>query len=79
MPARSKFASEFDLQEFQLDDQDEIVDSFEYNILEYSKQIQKHRTIWAILKRTGAMDNYQIPYDNCQAFIKEMEYHYNAN
>ena len=41
--------------------------------------IQKHRAVWSILKKNGFIDDYSIPIDNLQKFIKDIEYHYNAN
>lgn len=40
---------------------------------------EKHRMVWAILKKDGLIDDYQIPSDNLQSFIVEMEHHYNLN
>ncbi|CAD8121676.1 unnamed protein product [Paramecium sonneborni] len=81
MPQKSKFQSiqELDLNEFSLNNQDDLIDTFDFNIMDLTSQIQKHRVVWAILKKNGHLDDYQIPYENLQSFIKEMEYNYNIN
>ncbi|CAD8196125.1 unnamed protein product [Paramecium pentaurelia] len=78
---KSKFLTiqELDLHEFCLDNQDDQIDTFDFNIMDLTSQIQKHRVVWAILKKNGHLDDYQIPYENLQSFIKEMEYNYNVN
>ncbi|CAD8122639.1 unnamed protein product [Paramecium sonneborni] len=81
VPQKSKFQTiqELDLNEFSLDNQDDLIDSFDFNIMDLNSQIKKHRVVWAILKKNGHLDDYQIPYENLQSFIKEMEYNYNIN
>ncbi|CAK57375.1 unnamed protein product (macronuclear) [Paramecium tetraurelia] len=78
---RSKFATmeELDLNEFCLTSQDDLIDTFDFNIMELTSQKDKHRVVWAILKKNRIFDDFGLPQENLQNFIKEMEYHYNVN
>ncbi|KAM3132153.1 hypothetical protein pb186bvf_015748 [Paramecium bursaria] len=82
IPQKSKFQQfqqGLDLYNFQIETTDDIVDQFSFNVLMIKNPIQKHRAVWSILKKNGFIDDYSIPIDNLQKFIKDIEYHYNAN
>lgn len=56
---------------------DDKLELLNWNALDLNTTQEKHRTAWAILKREGWIDLYQIPPDLFIEFLCELERKYN--
>jgi 3'5'-cyclic nucleotide phosphodiesterase len=70
-----------DVTDFNLKESDKILDTFDFNVLEYSEPMDKHRLVWALLKRRGYLDKYNIPNDELSTFLRQLfkKYSFNNN
>jgi calcium/calmodulin-dependent 3',5'-cyclic nucleotide phosphodiesterase len=69
-----------DVTEFKLNDErDKSLDNFEFNILEVSNPTEKARLVWALLKRAGFIEDFNIPNDELSTFLRQVMKKYNHN